>query len=197
MSDNALTQQAVDENSEKEQLARLKTKAGLLGITYSNNISVAALREKINAKMNDEVFVEPTKQENALVPVVKSAKTPSLRTYMQTEQMKLVRLRITNLDPKKKDLPGEIITVANKYLGTVRKYVPYGEVTDNGYHVPYCIYMYLKNRKFLNVRVRKGSGGKEIVESSFAQEFSLDVLPQLTKDELAKLAAAQAAAAGT
>ena len=107
-------------------------------------------------------------------------------------------VRITNLDPKKKDLPGEVFTVANEHLGTVRKFVPYGEVTDNGYHVPYCIYKALKARKFLNIRTFKDRQNQNQikVEQSWAQEFALEVLPTLTPDEIKKLAAAQSAAGG-
>lgn len=105
--------------------------------------------------------------------------------------MKLVRCQITNLDPKKKDIPGEIITVANQYIGTVRKYIPFGEATIEGYHIPYCIYEFLKNRKFLSIKTRKGSNGQLVVETSWAPEFAITVLPQLTKEELKKLAAAQ------
>ena len=109
--------------------------------------------------------------------------------------MRLVRLRITNMDPKKKDLPGEILTVANDYLGTVRKFIPFGEVTDNGYHVPYCLYMMMKERRFLNIRTTKKNGQIQ-VSSGWATEFAFEELPPLTQHELDRLAAAQAAAGG-
>jgi hypothetical protein len=108
--------------------------------------------------------------------------------------MKLIRLRITNMDPKKKELPGEILTVANEFLGTVCKYIPYGEVTENGYHVPNCLYTVLKERKFLNVKITKGANGQSKMTHSWAQEFALEVLPALTRADLTKLAAVQAAA---
>jgi hypothetical protein len=118
----------------------------------------------------------------------------SIRELMIQQEMKLVRLRITNLDPKKKDLPGEIFTVANEYLGTQRKYIPFGEVTDNGYHVPWCIYQMMKDRKFANIRTIKSANGQSRTETSLAQEFALEVLPPLTPRELEQLATAQAAA---
>ena len=114
----------------------------------------------------------------------------------QKEKMKLVRLRITNLDPKKKDLPGEILTVGNEYLGTVRKFVPFGEATDNGYHVPYCLYELMRDRKFLSIKTRKGPKGQTIVEQQMVREFALEILPPLTEAELARLSAAQLSAGG-
>ena len=114
---------------------------------------------------------------------------------MLKEQMKLVRVRIQNLDPKKKDLPGEVLCVANEYLGTIKKYIPYGEASDDGYHVPFCIFTELESRRFQNVRTYTDKATGQIrIDSSWVREFSLEVLPPLTKAELAQLANAQAAA---
>lgn len=126
---------------------------------------------------------------------VKEGKTLTLRQYMYNNQMKLVRLQITNLDPKKADLQGEVITVANKYLGTVKYFVPYGEDTDDGWHIPYIIYKELERRRFLSIRTTKDKHTKQLkVTKSWAKEFSLNILPPLTSDELARLATAQLAA---
>jgi hypothetical protein len=118
----------------------------------------------------------------------------TLRERLFKDNMKLIRVRITNLDPKKKDLPGEIITVANRYIGTVKKFVPYGEVTDGGYHIPYVIFKMLKKRKFLNIRSRKGANGQDITETNYVNEFAIEELPMLTQAELTRLAQAQIAA---
>lgn len=186
--------------TEADELNLLKQRARMMGVQFSNNIGLESLKERIRAKMEGEEQAPNTET----VPELKSSseatpvKRKTLRQHLLEENMKLVRLRITNLDPKKKDLPGEIVTVANEHLGTVRKYVPYGEVTDNGYHVPYCIYKALKARKFLNIRTFKDRQNQNQirVEQNWAQEFALEVLPQLTKEEIQKLAAAQSAAGG-
>ena len=201
------------DNEQPSELDLLKRRADMMKIGYSNNIGVDALKAKIAAAMEGQKPTSDNSQQaearqaeqaqngngdvNALTgKSTKSTKKLSLRQYLINEKMKLVRVRITNLDPKKKDLPGEIITVANEYLGTVRKFVPFGEVTDNGYHIPQCLYDVLKERTFVNIKVRKGSKGEEIVEHQNAREFSLEVLPPLSADELAKLAASQSAAGG-
>jgi hypothetical protein len=119
-------------------------------------------------------------------------KKAMLRKEMVAEEMKLIRLRITNLDPKKKELKGEIITFANSILGTVKKFVPFGEATDNGYHVPNCIYKILKRREFLQIR----TGKNDVPDTRWVREFALEVLPQLTPAELANLARNQAAKQG-
>ena len=189
-----------DGDKQPSELDLLKRRADMMKIGYSNNIGVDALKAKIAAAMEGQ---KPTSDNspqaeaaqaqqaqngngdvNALTGTsTKPTKKLSLRQHLINEKMKLVRVRITNLDPKKKDLPGEIITVANEYLGTVRKFVPFGEVTDNGYHIPQCLYDVLKERTFVNIKVRKGPKGEEIVEHQNAREFSLEVLPPLTADE--------------
>ena len=178
-----------------DELTILKQRARLMGIAYSNNIGLPALKLKVEAKQA-EVSDEPEEQDvdNPLSGERAGAPKMTIRELMQRDEMKLVRLRITCLDPKKKELPGEIFTVANEFLGTVKKFIPFGEVTDNGYHVPYCLYQMLASRKFLNIRVIKSSAGKERVEHNWVKEFALEILPPLTEVEMNRLAAAQAAA---
>lgn len=176
------------------ELDMLKQRAKLMGISHSPNIGVEALKAKINEKLIEEEKAAETKVEASTG--TQKTKKKSLRQYLHDREMRLVRLRITNLDPKKKDLPGEIFTFANEYLGTVRKFIPYGEATDNGYHVPYCIYKQLRDRQFLDIKVTKDSRGREQVKTRMVREFALEILPDLTPKELAALAAQQAAAAG-
>lgn len=126
---------------------------------------------------------------------VKAGRTPTLRQHLYNEQMKLVRVRIQNLDPKKADLNGEVIAVGNKHLGTVKMFVPYGEVTDDGWHIPYIIYKELERRRFLSIRTVKDPRTKQpVVKKGWAKEFAIEVLPPLTATELKQLATAQAAA---
>ena len=190
--------QAVDE------LTLLKERAKVMGIPFSNNISLETLRKRVADKMEGK---DEAPEVNALTgdpeiaqamaakPLNQQANAVALRKLMHATQMRLVRVRITNMDPKKKDLPGEIWTVANEYLGTVRKFVPYGEQTDDGFHIPYCLYRLLDSKRFLHIRdVKDRTTGIVRQDKVWAKEFSLDVLPTLTQGELDRLAAAQAAA---
>ena len=187
-----------------DELTLLKERAKQMGISFSNNISLETLRKRIADKMEgkDEPEVNPLAGDSEIAAITAAPKkldakqnALALRKLMQREQMKLVRVRITNMDPKKKDLPGEIWTVANEYLGNVRKMIPYGEQTDDGFHIPYCLFRLLQSKRFLHIRtVKDHVTGLERQEKQWVKEFSLDVLPDLTKEELARLAAAQAAA---
>ncbi|WP_199097225.1 hypothetical protein [Dyella sp. ASV21] len=202
-----------------EELTLLKERATAMGIAYSPNIGLEALKAKVNAKLNSEDETAghgegtgESEAETAAAPPApaakpqkadKPAREPTAAEALQAEtmkqhaeQMKLVRIRVTNLNPAKKDLRGEIFTVANAILGTVRKFVPYGEDTDNGYHVPQIIYNELKEKKFVSVKTKKGEHGQMHVEQRLVPEFALEVLPPLTKEELNQLARQQAAAQG-
>ena len=194
-----------------DELTVLKQRARLMGLNISNNIGLDTLKKKIEehqaAKAQGDVpatgDIQGAPATAHMNPLAQSEQTPvqtphqkqkSLRQQLRDEQMKLVRIRIQNLDDKKKDLPGEIFTVANEYIGVVRKYIPYTEgASEDGYHVPYCIYQMLKDRKFVSIRT-VGKKGQETVETRMAREFALEVLPQLTPEELERLAQAQIAA---
>lgn len=187
-----------------DELALLKERAKQMGIPFSNNISLETLRKRIADKMEgkEDPEVNPLSGDVEIAAITSAPKkldakqnALALRKMMQRDQMKLVRVRITNMDPKKKDLPGEIWTVSNEYLGNVRKMIPYGEQTDEGFHIPYCLFRLLQSKRFLHIRtVKDRVTGVERQEKQWVKEFSLDVLPDLTKEELARLAAAQAAA---
>lgn len=184
----------------------LKAQADQMGITYKANIGLETLRSRVKARLeNDD---EPTDGDEDDVSDALEVKQPAKsalskdqimqaeRTKQHREQMALVRVRIACLNPAKATVPGEILTVANKYVGTVRKYIPFGEATDNGYHVPRILLNELKSRKFNSIKTRKGDKGAIEVTQRLVPEFSIEELEPLTKEELAKLAAQQMAAAG-
>lgn len=183
------------------ELAMLKRQADVLGIPYSNNIGAETLHKKIKDAMTEETKTrseqgeedeEPPEQApRPERPVTKQEKARQLRE----EYMKLVRVRITNMDPKKADLKGEVLTVSNNFLGKVSKFVPYGEFCgEDGYHVPYILYLFMKERKFSQVKTDPKSGVPRALDVA---EFSIEVLPQHTEKSLKKLAMKQAAASGT
>lgn len=195
-----------------EELTLLKERAATLGIQHSPNIGVEALKTKIGQKLFDEKPTLPVVEDGVdtdedtdedtdvdapeLTPKQLKLAQNAERMKQRSEQLRLVRIRVTNLNPAKKALAGEIFTVANAFLGTVRKYIPYGEATDEGYHVPFILYNEMKDRKFVSIKKRKAPNGQEILDQRLVPEFALELLEPLTKDELATLARTQAAAAG-
>jgi hypothetical protein len=179
--------------TKEELLAGLKRKADLLGVTYSNNIGIDSLRNRIAEAQAENKPDEETEE----VATPKLTSKMAIRQKQRAEQLKLVRCRIVNMNPNKAEITGEIVTVRTKYLGTVSKMIPFGDETDNGYHIPYILYNELKSRQFLQTKVRKSKNGQQRLPiSRWVNEFNIEVLPPLTPEELKKLAAQQAASAG-
>ncbi len=204
---NPLLDTPPDDLPMPSELDMLKARATMMGVEFSNNIGIDTLRARVNAAMEGSEAPKEVSKAKDDAPEVNALTGEAAdvdpdaglttRQILQRDQMKLVRVRITNLDPKKKDLQGEVITVANEFLGTVRKFVPFGEVTDEGYHIPYCIYNMLSERVFLHICTFKDKRTGQIqIEQKEVREFALEVLPPLTPKELAALATAQQAAGG-
>lgn len=161
-----------------EEFALLKERAEKIGLKVGPNISLETLRQKVNTALSKET---------------PESKRAAVRKAIRDEELKLVRIRLSVMNPAKKTWRGEIFTFANAEVGTVKKFVPFDpKFYTNGYHVPNCIYKMLRDKKFLNIYTKE-SGSKITVQKDLVNEFSISVLPPLTKEELLELANAQAA----
>lgn len=189
MSEEIQQPEQKDELSEqKDELTILKARADLLKIPYSNNISLAKLKARIEEHMAQDEEEEP---EEEIEEVVETKAT--LRSRLIKEATRLIRVRVTNMNPAKSAFPGEIFTVANSMVGTIRKFIPYGAGTEAGYHIPYAIYEMIKRKKFTLVKKEVGPNGTPVFNKYERKEFAIEVLDPLTPEELKKLAAEQAA----
>ena len=110
------------------------------------------------------------------------------------EAARLVRCRITCMNPHKKNWTGEIISVGSSKMGTFKKFVPYN--SDEPYHVPKAIFDYMKERKCRIGTTTKMANGQEVNRYKLINEFALEVLPPLTNEELDDLKRRQAMAKG-
>lgn len=171
----------------EDEIVGLKARADLMGIKYHPSIGVAALKEKIAGAVVTDTPVAP-------------APEPEGETALQTAQRlkreatELIRCRIVCMNPNKKDWTGEIYTVGNAVVGTIKKFVMF----DVEYHVPRMILTQLEEKQcqvFYThtdpVTRNKSRKGKLV------KEFSIELLPQLTEQELKDLAQRQAMANGT
>lgn len=169
-----------------DELALLKERAKLLGIN-AGNMGLDRLRAAVSAAQNESA----TEEEAA--PKSQRQVEQDIRNSLRKEKMALVRCQIYNLNPAKRDLRGEVITVGNRFLGTVRKMIPFGEATDNGYHIERVLFDDLKRRKFQQVTTTRKNGKIE-VKTRMVPEYNLVELPPLTAAELKELEINQAAA---
>lgn len=160
------------------ELDILKQQADTLGIKYSPNIGVETLKNKISA-----VIEAPAEEKTETQKV-------DARQALWNDAMRLVRLEIHNVNPAKSSLKGEFYTVANKIIGKVTKFVPYGDA-GKSYHVPNCIYQLLEEKKYL--AFRDDSSAPNGKKTELIPEFNNKVLTPLTQEELEELKKAQLA----
>ena len=161
----------------EQELEMLKTRASLLGVKYHPNISADKLREKIDAlDSTQDVVIKVLSEEDKRVALIREAN-------------KLVRVRITCMNPAKKEWEGEIITVSNSVIGTIRKYIPFN--ADDGWHVPQAILNMLNERMCQVFNSVPDGKGNMVRKGKLVKEFSIEVLPDLTPSELYDLAQRQ------
>lgn len=167
-------------------LEALKNRADLMGIAYKANIGEAALQRKINDALARKEEEEPLELES------KYETEQMLRDRLQKEGLALVRCRIANMNPQKSDITGEFFAVANRYIGTVRKFVPFSGPASESYHLPRVLFDNLKARKFQHI-ITKKVNGQIMHKVRQMPEFSIEELPPLTKEELKDLEIKQSA----
>jgi len=158
------------------EIDTLKERADQMGIPYHPSIGLEKLREKVNARLNG---TPETEAETVMQQQEKARKKAN----------KLVRIRISNMNPAKKAWPGEIISVSNDIIGCVKKYIPFN--AENGWHVPQVLLGVLNDRvypAYYAVTVN----GQSVKRRKLLKEFSIEILPNLTKAELLELAKTQA-----
>lgn len=170
------------------ELDLLKERASLMGIYFHPSIGIEKLKAKIDAQLSG------ANEEEEAAPVVEAAPISEYEKNkdLRNDASKLVRVVVNCMNPAKLAWEGEFITVSNRVIGTLRKYVPFN--LDAGYHIPYAIYEQLQERKCqvffthtdpkTRLKTRKGK---------LIKEFNVVVLPPLTEAELKDLAAQQAA----
>lgn len=193
----------------------LKRQARELGIQFHPRMGAERLRaliqehtqkgsETASQAVVDEAVGEP--QVEATKPV-QSFSGSEKGLYMTEEEYerkrfgeakrnanRLVRVRITCMDPTKKNWTGEIISVGSSKLGTYKKFIPFN--SEEPYHIPWIIYQELKERKCRVGTTVKLPNGQEVNKYKLVNAFSIELLPPLRPDELEDLKKQQALAKG-
>ena len=205
MSEEQLNQdnQELDEAAQlaAAELENLKIRAEKLGVKFHPSIGADKLREKIKAAQAEgEGSVGEGEGSVGEQPKVKSAtgtdeESPAAKKLrLKCEGLKLVRVRITCMNPTKKEWEGEIFTVSNNAVGTVKRYVPYN--VEDGWHVEQILLNQLRERQCQIFVTEKDSRGNKIRKGKLIREFAIEVLDPLTEEERIELAQRQAMAKG-
>lgn len=192
----------------QDELETLKARAAMLGVKHHPSIGVEALREKVAAAQAGkpaEPDTTPTAPAAVVTPLVASADPAAdapvaaapeteaqKRMRRKNEALKLVRIRVTCMNPAKKEWEGEIFTAGNAAIGSVKKFVPFN--ADDGWHVQHIIYQMMLDRMCQVFSTVTDDRGNKVRRGKLIREFAIEVMPQLTQDELDELARRQAMA---
>jgi hypothetical protein len=185
---NSPEDQAVVNESELSELDLLKLRADRLGIQYHHKIGAVKLSKLIDERLAMTAPKEPEAPASN-VPITRSESEGQRRVRLSREANKLVRIRVTNMNPAKREWEGEIYTVSNSVVGTLKKYVPFNN--EEGWHVPQMMLNMMQEKKCQIFVTEKTRFGEKRV-GKLIKELNIEILPPLTYKELTKLANDQA-----
>ncbi|AKH49521.1 hypothetical protein PP756_gp80 [Pseudomonas phage VB_PaeP_VL1] len=205
-----LSEAPLESPDTRSELEVLQEKATALGISFRSNTGVEKLREKINAVLNDEAVGDEEEDEateatssipkpsaEAGAAALKAAEAPrpktegELRRDRRLAAHRLIRCRITCHNPNKNDWDAEYFSIGNDEIGTIRRLVPY----EVDWHVPEALLNFIKSKQyqhFYTVTEQTPMGPQKVRRSKSVREFSVEILPQLSEDELESLRKQQA-----
>lgn len=143
-----------------------------------------------NAKTSDEILAAKIEQKLSTADTDKPIHEIKDREYQYKEAMRLVRVIVTPTTAEMREYEGEIFTVSNSLIGTVKRFVPFGK--EQGWHIENILYQTLKEKQ-IQIFQKKRVNGQEVVDPKLIPAFSIVVLPDLTEEELKKLAETQKA----
>lgn len=184
--------QDTDIQETPDELSALKARADMMGISYHPSIGLEKLREKVNAAVT---ATEPVVETPAPVAAPVQAQ-PAVETHAQRvnrlkkDAGRLIRIRLTCMNPAKAEWPGEIISVGNASVGSFSKFVPFN--AEEGWHVPHIIYKALVDRQCQVFVTTTDTRGNKTRKGKLIREFAIEILPDLTAEELHDLAQRQA-----
>jgi len=180
-----------------DEIDTLKARADLMGITYHPNIGIDKLRAKITNKTTGADDVTELVNEGVVVAdnvafMTHAEYLAEQKLYDRKNASLLVRCNITCMNPDKSEWAGEIFSVGSAKLGTFKKYIPFN--VDNGYHIPYIMYLAIKERKYTTYSTVNGLNGRKVRKGRLVNEFAIEVLPPMTPEEMSELVQQQALA---
>lgn len=153
-------------------LEDLKEKAVALGVRFSRTTTAEELKARIDEAIE--------KEEKARLKA-QGAKDPK----------RLIRCIVSPLDPVKKNYQGEIFTVSNGVVGTIKRFIPFNN--EAGWHIEAFLLDMIKSKRYQHFITKKDSKGNTMTEARLSPAYSVTILDELGKEGLEKLAREQAA----
>ncbi len=183
-----------------DDLDLLKLEADKLSISYHPSIGAEKLKNKILKHRLDQQTLATIQAQASSKPaeseeVYKKNKAQlknERHARLRKEANRLVRVRITCHQRQKSEYAGEIFTVSNSVIGTIKRYVPFGN--PEGWHVEQMILNMIQERQFVQHVTVTDRKGRKVKQPKLVPEFAIEIMKPLTPKELTELARKQAIA---
>jgi hypothetical protein len=183
------------------ELFLARQKADELGLSYHHNANAATVQKRIDDKLAEQETITeavasegPQILEETVVPMTAAEYKRKYNANIGKKISALMRVRIQNMNPSKKEWPGEIVSVGSAKRGTFKKYIPFN--SSEPYHIPKIMYDMLMDKKCTIFSSVKDERGNTVRKGRLANEYAIEVLEPLTRDELSDLARTQSLQAG-
>lgn len=174
---------------EQEELMLLKDRADRMGIQYHPSIGLDKLRAKVKSALDlDEEPSTTTVVGN--IDMSQYIETlGQKKARLKKEAEKLVRVRVTCMNPSKANMQCDTFTAGNSYIGTISRVIPFNA---DAWHVPQILVDMLIEKKFTHHYVIKDAKGNNVNKTKLMKEYSVVTLPNLTSEEIEELKREQA-----
>lgn len=148
----------------------LMERADKMGISYSPNIGIETLKERIHEKLRED---NPTDEDELEIA--------------RKQCTKLVRVQISCLDSSKVELDGELFQAANGVCN-IKRYVPF----NVPWHIEQILYDTIKEKRMQKI-VSANKDSSITKKTILTSAYAIELLDPLTDKELKDLAKAQVA----
>lgn len=182
------------EEPEQNEREYYKDLANRLGLKYANNITLPKLKEMVQAHMREQDEKQKAGELGVEVSAGSTLTAGGKANKIRDEALRLVRFRLQVLNPTKQQWTGEYFTAGNDLIGHITRFIPF-QMGEDGWHAEKILIDMLKERKYQRMHVKGGNGrDADVVDptkNKLLPEFAIEILPNLTEQELADLAARQ------
>ena len=161
---------------------------------------LADVRKNPSAVTQDvvtDVSIEDRPYKDGLPGASKAAIEAATKHFQLTPKqaaMRLIRVVVTPNDPLMSSYPGLIFTVGVSGINNgkmIKKYVPFNN--EEGWHVPNIILQQIEHAEMQKFKTITTPNGEKVLEPYITKKFNVRILDPLTKEQLKRLADAQAA----
>jgi len=184
-----------DNSPETEEL---REQARSLGLKFHPATGAKKLRALLAKHAEQTMGLSPAdiiemadEPEEKAAPAAKKETRGEYIERIRREQERLIRVIVHCNNDDKQELQGDIFSVANGYVGPIKRFVPFDN--DNGWHIEKILLDFLKEKRVQKWRNVKLANGMTEKQPYLTHEYTIEILPPLTQEQLNKLAERQAA----